>query len=323
MKVGVVILNFNGWQDTIACAESVLASTYAPSWVIIVDNASTNDSLRWIRHWTQGNMEFALQELGAPASSPKPLKLVERTGDECLAAPIGSLVLVRSADNRGYAAGNNIGIRMLLQWGADAVWILNNDTVVDKNALLAMKNRLFSKPRPGLCGSRVQYMGTDRVQCCGGGKTNLWTGLSTLSGYGFPIPRALLSSAETIEKSINFIYGASVMASREFIQTVGLLDERYFLYCEEQDWAYSARGAFDLAYAQDAIVIHKEGCSTGFSYRKISPMALWYLTKSRVLLTAKHNPWALPTVFTSIIFAALRMMWRRLIVKTVNFTKHV
>jgi GT2 family glycosyltransferase len=103
------------------------------------------------------------------------------------------------------------------------------------------------------------------------------------------------------------------MASRDFIETVGLMDERYFLYSEEQDWAYSAKGQFDFAYAPDAVLYHKEGATTGFSSRKTNLRSLYHLTRSRVLLTAKHAPWALPTVCASIVFAALRMAWRRVV----------
>lgn len=319
MKIGVVILNYKNWQDSLVCAESVLASTEPPSWVVIVDNASPNDSVRWIRHWAAGRMDFVLPELGAHSLCAKPFSLVEVCNHELPELTSGSVILVHSGKNKGYAAGNNAGIRVLLEAGADAVWILNNDTVVDPGALRAMRKRLFSKPRPGLCGSRILYFDTEIVQCCGGGKTNPWTGLSRLEGHNVPVNAALKVAEGEVERRINFIYGASVMASRAFIQEVGLMDERYFLYCEEQDWAYTSRGKFDFAYAADAIVYHKEGATTGFSSKKIKPLSLWYLLRSRVLLTAKHKPWALPTVSMSIVFAALRMVWVRCVRPLMNF----
>ncbi len=313
MRIGVVILNYNGWQDTIACAESVLASAEAPAWVVIVDNASTNDSVRWLRHWAAGNMEFALPELGAPLSCLKPLPLLDIAATEDVEPQPSRIVLLRNERNNGYAAGNNAGIRLLLRWGADAVWILNNDTVVDRDALGAMARRLFSKARPGLCGSLIRYQDGDAlVQCRAGGHTNKWTGLSVLDGNGEGLDASLQTTPDEVEKRLNFVYGASVMASRTFIEEVGLLDERFFLYCEEQDWAYSAAGKFDFAYAPDALVVHKEGGSTGFSHCRFNPRRLINLTRSRLLLTAKHFPVALPTVCLSIAYAALRMAWRRL-----------
>ena len=315
MGVSVVILNYNGWQDTLACVESVLASAQAPERVFIIDNASTNDSLRWFRHWAAGRLEFLLPELGAPDSCRKPLPLLEIDADAQAPAPAaaGKLVLVRASANRGYAAGNNAGIRLAVHWGAEAVWILNNDVIVDKEALGAMHRRLFSKGKPGLCGSLIKYADSATVQCRAGGYANKWTGLSVLDGNGEDIAAARRASPDEVERRINFIYGASVMVSRAFIEQVGLMDERFFLYCEEQDWAYSAGGRFDFAYAPDAVAHHKEGGTTGFSSTKYSSRALWHLTRSRLLLTWKHAPAALPTVCLTLVFAALRMAWRRLL----------
>lgn len=310
-RIGVVILNYNGWQDTLACAESVLNGAVLPAWLVVVDNASPNDSVRWLRHWAAGRMDFALPELGVPNPCPKPLPLLELEDAVRHASP-APLVLLRCSNNAGYAAGNNAGIRLLMAWGADAVWILNNDTVVDKNALANMARRLFAKERTGLCGSLVCYQDCGLVQCRAGGRTNKWTGLSVLDGNKEDVAQATHTNAAQVEGRLNFIYGASVMASRRFIKEVGLMDERYFLYCEEQDWAYSAKGRFDFAYAQDALVWHKEGGSTGFSHASFNAHRLLQLTRSRLLLTAKHHPLALPSVCLSIVFAAARMAWRRL-----------
>jgi len=310
MKIGVVILNYKSWMDTVLCAESVLAGNESPAWVIIVDNASPNDSVLQLQRWAAGELDAQLKDWGASDISTKPLPLLA-IDDKSPASPPCNVCLVCNKENRGYAAGNNAGIRLLMRWGADAVWILNNDTMVDKNALGAMRERFFSKSRPGLCGARVHYMDSGLVQCRGGGKSNPWTGLSVLDGYLLSTAKALQDSEETVEKRIDFIYGASVMASRAFIEKVGLMDERYFLYSEEQDWAYSAKGAFDLIYASDAVVYHKEGCTTGSSSHRVNLKTLWYLTRSRILLTAKHKPWALPSVGLCICFAAVRMIWRR------------
>lgn len=299
MKIGVVILNYNGWKDTITCAQSVLQSSEAPEWIIIVDNASTDDSVKNLLHW------------GATQSPPLTEVLNCNDQNEHGWAQ-GKLVLLRNLSNNGYAGGNNAGIRLLMGWGADAIWILNNDTMVNPGALKALVNRLFSKERPGLCGACILYMGTNTIQCCGGGKTSVWSGLSYLHSHKQHIKAAAYVLPEEVERKINFIYGACVLVSREFIETVGLMDERYFLYCEEQDWAFSAKGRFDFAYAQDAVVYHKEGSTTGISSSTKNIKSLYYLTRSRILLTAKHHPWALPTVFLGICFAGLRMLWRQM-----------
>ena len=301
-KTAVIILNYKNWEDSIACAKSVLSGKVKPQWLILIDNASPNKSFEQLAHWAKQ---------AVPAT-----QLTIRQNTEELNSntyhPVNSITLIKSPHNNGYAAGNNIGLSLALHLGAEAFWILNNDTIVSANALDEMVNCLFQKQRPGLCGSLICYQhAPELVQCRAGGKTNKWTGLSCLNGSDLNVKEALAISKEQVESHINFIYGASVMASREFIETVGLLDERYFLYSEEQDWAYSAGGRFDLAYAPNAIVYHKGGGSTGFSPTKSSLKAFWHLTRSRVLLTWKHHPEALPTVGLSICWAALRIFWRR------------
>lgn len=168
MKIGVVILNYHNWQDTVLCAESVLTCTERPTWVVIVDNASPNDSVVQLMRWAEGNLDAYPLDQGAKSSLHKPFPLLPIDNDTLAPQP-GNVCLLCNKVNRGYAAGNNAGIRPLMRWGADAIWILNNDTIVDKGALGAMRERLFSKARPGLCGSRVHYMKTGFVQCRGGG----------------------------------------------------------------------------------------------------------------------------------------------------------
>jgi hypothetical protein len=214
--------------------------------------------------------------------------------------------------NKGYAAGNNIGLSIAFSEGADAAWILNNDTIVAPGALRAMSNKLFSKQHYGLCGSCVLYWhAQDRVQCRGGGRTNCWTGLSRLNGNGLTKDIAQQASEGEIEESINFIYGASVMVTRSFFETIGNMDERFFLYCEEQDWAWRNNKRFGLAYASNAIVFHKEGATTGWSASKGNLRSLWRITRSRILLFSKHAPWSLPILCCGIAYAALRLLVRR------------
>lgn len=301
--VGAVILNYNGWQDTICCAESLLAGSVKPDWLIIVDNASTDSSGTRLREWASGQLT-----LRVPGRDPE-LELQTHLDIGWNDAP-GFCRLLELSQNRGYAAGNNAAIRHLLAWGAQAVWILNNDTVVHKNSLEKMRDRLFSARRPGLCGSLVCYAdNADLVQCRAGGRTNRWTALARLNGH--LESRHARASVSEVEKSIDFIYGASVMASRAFLEEVGLMDEGFFLYCEEQDWAWRGAGRFDLSYAEDALVWHKEGASTGFSHASFNAGRAWRLARSRLRLACKHAPWTVPTVCCGLAWAALRKILQR------------
>ena len=129
-RIAVVILQYKDWQDTLCCLESVLASDAPPRWILVVDNASPNNAADKIREWAEGRIVAPpFQALPLPVV-PKPIGLTEIAQEnlEDSAVPETCCVLVRMASNRGYAAGNNAGLRLGLRWGAEAFWILNNDT---------------------------------------------------------------------------------------------------------------------------------------------------------------------------------------------------
>jgi GT2 family glycosyltransferase len=323
--VCIVVLGFNHAEYTLACLETLFLLDPPATWVIVVDNASTDNTVEQVRHrgakavreGTAASFDehaAALSEEAASLASSLARHSFRPATRRGLSADTTrpALYLLRSPFNKGYAGGNNLGIALALSLGADAVWILNNDATVDKAALGAMRERLFSKSRPGLCGSLVLYADSGQagqvVQCRGGGFTHRWTMLSKLNARGMSLSDARADTPEKIERELNFIYGASVMASRAFIERIGLMDENYFMYCEEQDWAFRAGGRFDLAYAPDALVRHREGGTTGHSRACVNIRALLRLMRSRLLLAWKHAPYALPVVGCGILFAAARML---------------
>ena len=95
--------------------------------------------------------------------------------------------------------------------------------------------------------------------------------------------------------------------SREFLETVGLMCEDYFLYFEELDWALRGQGRFSLAYAPASAVYHKIGASIGTSSdpRRKSLLCDYYATRNRLLFTRRFFREALPTVYLSVLFAIL------------------
>src|SRR5689334_13312211 len=120
-SVSVVLLNWNGWKDTIPCVESLRQLGYANVQIVVVDNASTDES------------------------------------EERIRAACPDVTLLQSGANRGFAGGNNVGIRYALEHSADYVWLLNNDTLVRPNTLSALVARAESDPRIGFVGSKILY----------------------------------------------------------------------------------------------------------------------------------------------------------------------
>lgn len=301
-KISVIILNYARWESTLACVDSLCKGATLPSHIVIVDNASPDGSAFELQRWIE-----LRKKQQAECSF---LSISDDTVDYGKSVVVDNVrySLLCMKHNGGYAAGNNAGISLALSLGADACWVLNNDTLVETGALEAMCSRMFAADEPGLCGSLLLYADEyDRVQCCGGGKTNPWTFLSTLAGNNLTREQAHQIVASDIEKSLNFIYGASLMVSRRFCETVGLMDESFFLYCEEQDWAWRGlRMGFKIGYAPTAIVYHHEGLTSGMSYRQKRLKRQLLLIRSRLKVTWKHHPYALPTVVLGCGYAGLR-----------------
>jgi len=141
LRVDVVVLNWNGWCDTIACLASLQKQTYPNFHLLVVDNDSTDGS-------------------------------VQHIGE---AMP--SVELIQSGGNLGFGGGCNVGIRLALERGADYVWLINSDAIADPHALAALVAVAERDAALGSVGSVLYEAGEpDRIQLWGGGRVQLWSG---------------------------------------------------------------------------------------------------------------------------------------------------
>ncbi|HBB18326.1 MAG TPA: glycosyltransferase family 2 protein [Syntrophus sp. (in: bacteria)] len=208
------------------------------------------------------------------------------------------LILIRTGANRGFAGGNNAGLRYAMKRrDVEFVWLLNNDTVVCKDALTNMVKTMRRNPSAGICGSKIlSYFEPDRVQSLGGCRFNKWLGIPR--HIGAKTAASLAVDKPGVLRQMAYVTGTSMLVSRPFLNDVGLMDERYFLYYEEIDWVIRANNRYSLEFTPDSVVYHKEGASTGTtrSYR-----ADFYIIQSRIRLTRHHFPYALPTVYLGLV----------------------
>lgn len=309
--VYIIIVNWNGWQDTIECLESVLRINYPDYRVLVCDNGSTDDSKSRIAAWAAGQQlagcrNVLLKRLSDPPL-PKPIPCYEFQPEGSGQAPASwKLGLISTGSNLGFAGATNVGLRMgLLLGDMDYAWLLNNDTVVEPDALVTMIRRIRANPHAGMCGSTLLYYHAPHlVQALGGSAYNRWTARSRHIGKGIDASAAPTTS---VEPNMDYVVGASMLVSRQFVENVGLMAESYFLYFEEIDWTSRANGRFELCYAPDSIVYHKEGGSTGSDSRFGTQSAFvdYYATRNRLAFTRKHEIFALPTVVMAIGLSAL------------------
>ena len=319
-QVAIVILNWNGWRDTIECLESVFRLDYSVFKVIVCDNGSEDGSLDQIRAWAEGKLSASVD--GAPWKKmlqgvvKKPVTFVkydrataESGGDPAVEQP---LVLIQTGGNLGFAGGNNVGLRYAMSRENFAyVWLLNNDTVVKPDALKCMVDRMCAKPDAGICGSKlVFYHQPNLVQALGGAGFDDKKMLVKPIGM-FQDANAQCDESE-VEAQMAYVVGASMLVSLGFLREIGLMSEDYFLYFEEIDWAIRAKGRFSLAFSPESVVYHKEGATIGSSSTgKQSLLATRLLYQNRVRFVRKFFRKRLMSCLIQIGWEFLVMLKRR------------
>lgn len=314
--VYIIILNYNGWADTIECLESVLRLDYPQYRVILVENGSTDNSREIIKKWADGKLDAwlkpsnSLRHISYPPVK-KPLmyltfsagKFSENNYAEIKNKPPAPesenkirLYLIESDKNLGFTGGNNIGIRFALwQNDCDFIWLLNNDMVVEKDALTNLVKRAQTNPRPGITGSRLMmYDKPEKVQALGGGRVNPIWGTT----------RHIKNESEL--NTMNYIVGASFLISKACVEKAGLLCNKYFAYSEDTDYCLNAaRYGFTVATALDSIVFHREGRATANILKD------YYGIRNNLYLSLKYFKRYFPTNFLYI--------WLRVFKRLFNF----
>jgi GT2 family glycosyltransferase len=321
-RVYVIIVNWNGWRDTIECLESLFRSDYDDYRVIVCDNGSTDGSIEHIKAWAEGRLDVLVSDIGGMRtfSYPpvgKPLLYSEYTRSEAERGGTlredSNLILVDNGANLGFAGGNNVGLRYALA-RADFkyAWLLNNDTIVATDALSMLVRRMEEKDGAGMCGSTIRYYGSPgKIQALGGGYYCKWIGLPWHYGR-FRSPEFLINT-DLAEKRMNYVEGASLFVSRSFLHDVGLICEEYFLYFEETDWALRANGRYSLAYSPESTVYHKVGSSIGTSSNpaKKSFICDYFNIRNRLYFTRKFYPVALPAIYLTLCGT----IWLRIVLR--------
>lgn len=283
-RIAIVILNWRGWRDTIACLASVQALSHESFCVIVVDNDSQDESVpeieAWLRTASHLTWRGTFSADGAEGTRP-PLEHRDA-------------IVIRAPSNGGFASGNNYGLRYALNWPSTACWLLNNDTEVHPDALSALEARLASESSVGMVGSVLCFFDDpDRIQAVGGVEYQFWRAMGHQLGEGLLISDPRI--AELAAMRPTYIAGASMLVSRAFLDDVGLMDEANFLYFEEIDWISRAKGRWTTATALASLVRHKEGGSIGTSSRRLrSLLSQYYMTRGLLRFYGRHRPLLIP-----------------------------
>ena len=262
-KAFAIILNWNGWADTISCIESLFASDTQDFGIILIDNDSRDASRPELRKWLATRAE-------------KTAILTAERDNETVPACDTRIIYYENDTNVGFAAGCNLGIRLAVALRAEYCWLLNNDTVVEPPAFSHMM--AMAESGVDLVGANLFYFDSGKWQ--GGGAC-----------IDYPTGKVVVCGPE--DQRLTIISGASMLFHSSFVQRVGFFDERYFCYWEDIDLCVRAhRAGLTMAVSRDSIIHHKESAST----KHISATKHYYMTRNLFLFLAKNHPYSWPIV---------------------------
>ncbi len=228
--VAIVVLNYNGLEDTRRCLESLQRSPYPRLSVILVDNASEVDP------------------------GPEARRILP------------GIVTVRNAANLGYAGGNNRGIARALETGTEYVIVLNNDTVVAPTIVGDLLAAFDANRSLGIVGPVINYLDDPQRVMTEGVRFNRGPGTEFFSS----VHVSSNSGPEPAPVSVDIVNGCCMMVKAEVFRAIGLFDEELFIVHEESDFCLraSARG-FGCAVLPRTLVWHKGSSAFDRSGRQV------------------------------------------------------
>ena len=211
--------------------------------------------------------------------------------------------LIRNVVNKGFAAGNNIGIRYALEHGADCVLLLNNDAVLNRSAVNTMVSALFADSRRGVVVPKIYFHspGKDQRIWAAGAQWRTLPPRVTMRGYG----KRDVGQYDSAGK-VEYATGCALLVRRETFEKAGLLDESYFMY--QEDYAFCDRvraSGLTLWYNPESIVYHLVSASTGEG----SPTKWRYWSQSVALFYVQHYGyrwWAIVSLLVFLTWVAVR-----------------
>jgi GT2 family glycosyltransferase len=242
-RLSVIIVTYNSRALIGACLRALWPQLDPSDEVFVVDNASSDDSL------------------------------------EGLAGAFPGIQLIQNPMNVGYAGGNNVALRHAR---GEYILLLNPDVVLDSCALTIAIPYLDANPEVGVLGARV-LLPTGRLdpparRTFKTPATYLYklTGLSRLFPRNRRFGRYYLSYLDdNCLTDVDAVVGAFLLIRRSVVEQIGLLDERFFMYCEDEDWCWRAkRAGWRIVYHPDVVAHHWKGSSTRM--RRVAMVCHWH-----------------------------------------------
>ncbi len=292
-RVTIITLNWNGWQDTIECLESLYCVDYDNYHIILVDNASTDESLAKIDAYCSNqrkltpysaehlirNKPTRITHYGEVSAEPG----TGRGGEAVRLQANSALTVIQNDQNYGFAEGNNIAVKYALDTlHPDYVLLLNNDTVVNKHFLTALVNAAECDQQIGVMQPKILRYADSTIE-----STGIKDDVLLYSRF-----RGLFETDEgqyDNERECGFFYasGACMFIRLDFLEALGgeCFDPQLFAYYEDVDLSWMSRLlGYKVAYCPKSVCYHKGSTTFGVG----TPMVLYLSHRNRLRVMIKN-----------------------------------
>jgi len=243
--LSIVVINWNTWQDTIECIESLKKSEYKDFTVLLIDNGSMNDSVKKMKEWLSKH-GFGIKHL-----------------------------LFENRSNLGFAGGNNIGIAYAAGRGYKYIMLLNNDTVIAPKALGYLIDTMEHEPYLGVVTPQIRHYGErDRIANSGG--------RLTIFGHRHYYDCDQLASEcpDDSVQGITFITGCALLARSEIFKKFGGLSDHFFFGEEDYDLSLKMKKhGIKMGCVRKAVVFHKIGATRKEAFANMRSVFLHYFNR--------------------------------------------
>lgn len=257
-QIVVILVNYNSFEDTKECIKSIVENEEVDSPIVIVDNNSSD------------------------------AHLLDRLKED-----YSNLEIIKNASNVGFGRANNIGI----QWAFknlefEYLLLLNNDTVITKNAISKLITPFKKDSAIGVTTSKIMYDYNNELVWYGGGKINYKRGWPKITDYN----QKSTEEGANRSKYVSFVSGCVMMFSRECIEELKGFDEDFFMYCEDLELSLRAKkNGFKLWYVAESTILHKVQGSfskkntTGFNKNNPNlPFVYFHMKSNQWIAMKKH-----------------------------------
>ena len=246
-NICIILVNYNGYDDAVECIKSIENSDYDNYKIILVDNGSKDKNKILNDNYINNAADVIISE-----------------------------------ENLGFSGGNNLGIKYAQEkYDPEYYLLLNNDTVITKDTISNLKKGFDFDSKAGIITGKIYYFSEPKTIWAAGGKFNFNTGIADQPELG------KIDDGVQYENTceVSFATGCTMLISKQVINTVGYLEESYFLYAEDTDYCCRVLNAgFKIIYVGKALIYHKVSASTG----KQSNMQQYYMFRNNCYIIKKY-----------------------------------